>query len=310
MDAWDIDIFYEEKPYAVREITDWRVSEEGPLRGAISITRRLGASTITQHIRMWRDSRRIDFVTEVDWHERQMLLRALFPLDINATRATCEIQFGAVERPTHRNTSWDWARFEVCAQRWVDLGEGDYGVALLNDSKYGHKVKGHTLDLNLLRSVPHPGSVVAGEPAPGEPDDRITDQCDHQFTYALFPHAGDHIAGGVIQAAYALNAPLLAIPAGAQGGSLPASASLLTVDAPNVIVEAVKRAEDGGDLVVRLYEAEGRGASARVQFGPPLRAAAEATLLEEAQAALDVSENGVALQFRPFEIKTLRLTVE
>ncbi len=133
--AWDIDIFYEEKPYPVHEIIDWRVAEEGPLRSAIVITRRVGQSAITQRIQMWRDSRRIDFVTEVDWHERQTLLRARFPLNLNATRATCEIQFGAVERPTHRNTSWDWARFEVCAHRWVDLSEGGYGVALLNDGK-------------------------------------------------------------------------------------------------------------------------------------------------------------------------------
>ena len=139
--------------------------------------RRLGARTITQHIRMGRASRRIDFVTEVDWHERQTLLRALFPLDINATRATCEIQFGAVERPTHRNTSWDWARFEVCAQRWVDLGEGDYGVALLNDGKYGHSLLHNTLGISLLKGAIFP--------------DASADIGQHRFTYSLLPHQGD-----------------------------------------------------------------------------------------------------------------------
>ena len=308
-DAWDIPFDYAEQPVRHMVLVASEARREGP-RAIMTQTYRIGNSELRQQIVLTTGSARLDFETTLRWREARTMLRTSFPLAIHADEATFEIQFGHVRRPTHRNTTWDLARDEVSAHKWADLSQRDYGVALLNDSKYGHKIKGHTLDLNLLRSVPHPGSVVAGEPAPGEPDERMTDQCDHQFTYALFPHAGDHITGGVIQAAYALNVPLLAIAASAQGGSLPASASLLTVDAPNVIVEAVKRAEDGDDLIVRLYESEGRGSRARVQFGPTLRAAAEATLLEEAQTALDVSENGVALQFRPFEIKTLRVTVE
>jgi len=195
-DAWDIDPFYEEKPYPAGEIGDWRVVEQGPLRAAIEITRRAGQSTIRQRIRLWRGSRRVDFATEVDWQERQMLLRALFPLNVNAARATCEIQFGAVERPTHRNTSWDLARFEVCAQRWVDISESGYGVALLNDSKYGHSLHGSTLGLSLLKGAIFP--------------DPNADRGHHRFTYALLPHAGDWREGQVVRRAYELNAPLFA----------------------------------------------------------------------------------------------------
>lgn len=287
-DAWDIDIFYEEKPYAVREITDWRVSEEGPLRAAISITRRLGASTITQHIRMWRDSRRIDFVTEVDWQERQTLLRALFPLDINATRATCEIQFGAVERPTHRNTSWDWARFEVCAQRWVDLGEGDYGVALLNDGKYGHSLLHNTLGISLLKGAIFP--------------DANADVGQHRFTYSLLPHQGDWRAAQVVRRAYELNAPLRAV-----AGAASAAESFLSTPTDHIVVETVKAADDGNGLIVRLYEAHNQRGPVVLRFGRAIASATETDLLEREIGPVEVEGNEVRFSVRPFEIKTLRV---
>ncbi|HJZ46270.1 MAG TPA: glycoside hydrolase family 38 C-terminal domain-containing protein, partial [Roseiflexaceae bacterium] len=244
--AWDVDIFYEEKPYPVHEIVDWRVVEEGPLRAAIAITRRVGQSTIRQRIQVWRDSRRIDFVTEVDWQERQTLLRALFPLNINATRATCEIQFGAVERPTHRNTSWDWARFEVCAHRWVDLSEGGYGVALLNDGKYGHSLSHNTLGLSLLKGAIAP-----------DPD---ADRGVHHFTYSLLPHVGDWREGQVTRRAYELNAPLRSqtiddrrLTTDQQSSSIVhRPSSFLSTPTPNIVVETVKAAHDGDGLIVRL----------------------------------------------------------
>ncbi|MEP7190270.1 MAG: glycoside hydrolase family 38 C-terminal domain-containing protein, partial [Roseiflexaceae bacterium] len=238
--AWDIDIFYEEKPYPVHEITDWRVTEEGPLRSAITITRRVGQSTITQRIQIWRDSRRIDFVTEVDWQERETLLRALFPLNLNATSATCEIQFGAVERPTHRNTSWDWARFEVCAHRWVDLSEGGYGVALLNDGKYGHSLSHNTLGISLLK-----GAIA---PAPD------ADIGIHRFTYSLLPHTGDWRAAEVTRRAYELNAPLFATNderRTTNDSQIPSS--FVGTPTDHIVVETVKVAHDGDGLIVRLY---------------------------------------------------------
>lgn len=293
-DAWDIDIFYEEKPYPVHEIVDWQVVESGPLRAALEITRRCGQSSIRQRICLWRDSRRIDFVTSVDWQERQMLLRALFPLDLNASRATCEIQFGAVERPTHRNTSWDIARFEVCAQRWVDLSEGDYGVALLNDGKYGHSLRDNVLGLSLLKGAIFP--------------DREADRGMHRFTYSLLPHPGDWRVAEVVRRAYELNAPLIAMPlarhpsAGASGPQ-----SFLSVACDHVVVETIKVADDGDGLIVRLYEAHNQRGRARLRFGRPLESVEETDLLERPINRLAVDGDTVEVAVRPFEVKTLRV---
>jgi alpha-mannosidase len=300
--AWDIDIFYEEKPYPVHEIIDWRVAEEGPLRSAIVITRRVGQSTITQRIQMWRDARRIDFVTEVDWQERETLLRALFPLNLNATRATCEIQFGAVERPTHRNTSWDWARFEVCAHRWVDLSEGGYGVALLNDGKYGHSLSHNTLGLSLLK-----GAIA---PAPD------ADIGIHRFTYSLLPHAGDWREAEVTRRAYELNAPLFVTKDERRktkdddtnsSSFVLRPLSFVNTPTANIVVETVKVAHDGDGLLVRLYEAHNQRGQATLVFGQPIAGAVEVDLLEREVGAVEVSGNQARFQVRPFEVKTLRV---
>jgi alpha-mannosidase len=293
-DAWDVDIFYEEKPYPVQDITGWKVVEEGPVRASIEIVRRLGNSTIKQRISLWRTGRRVDFVTEVEWQERQTLLRALFPLCLNAASATCEIQFGAVERPTHRNTSWDWARFEVCAHRWVDLAEGDYGVALLNDGKYGHSLHDNVLGLSLLKGAVFP-----------DPD---ADRGLHRFTYSLLPHAGDWRAGQVVRRAYELNAPLRA--ARLQGRSAGERMSFLSADCDHVIVETVKVAEDGDGLVVRLYEAHNMRGPVTLRFARPVAGAEEVDLLERTVGAVDVEGDTVRFAVRPFEIKTLRVRLQ
>jgi len=302
-DAWDIDIFYEAKPYPVREIVDWRVAEEGPLRAAVEITRRVGQSIIRQRICLWRNSRRIDFVTEVDWQERQRLLRALFPLAINATRATCEIQFGAVERPTHRNTSWDWARFEVCAQRWVDLSEGDYGVALLNDGKYGHSLYHNILGLSLLKSAIHP-----------DPD---ADRGLHRFTYSLLPHAGDWRTAQVVRRAYELNAPLRAATLKDERRTMNDEpsvspfivqrSSFLSTPTDHIVVETVKVAADGDGLIVRLYEAHNQRGPASIQFDRQVASAVEVDMLERDVGPVEVAGADVRFRVRPFEVKTLRV---
>jgi alpha-mannosidase len=301
-DAWDIDIFYEEKSYPVRDIVDWRVVEDGPVRAAIEITRQLGQSAITQRICLWRALRRVDFITEVDWQERQVLLRALFPLNINATSATCEIQFGAVERPTHRNTSWDWARFEVCAHRWVDLSEGDYGVALLNDGKYGHSLYHNMLGLSLLKGAIFP--------------DKDADRGRHRFTYSLLPHQGDWRAAQVVRRAYELNAPLFVMrdegrttKAGEDGAPsfVLRPSSFVSTPTDHIVVETVKVADDGNGLIVRLYEAHNQRGPASLRFGQPVASAVETDLLERALGPLAVYGDEVHFHVRPFEIKTLRV---
>lgn len=292
-DAWDIQIDYGDKPYPVTGVRSWEVVEDGPLRGSVRIVRQFGESEIAQEIRLYRDLPRIDFPTWIDWHERQTLLKVAFPVSVNSARATFDIQWGNVERPTHWNTSWDWARFESCAQKWIDLSEGDYGVSLLNDCKYGHDVRGHIMRLTCLRS-------------PIDPDP-TADQGEHLFTYALFPHTGDW-RNGTIRQAYLLNVPpATAMVDGAGAGPLPPSVSLVDVDRPGVVIETVKPAEDGEGLVVRLYEAHNSRGRAALTFAAPVASAEETTMLEEPVGPLEARDRTVWIDVRPYGITTLRV---
>jgi alpha-mannosidase len=306
-DAWDIDLFYEEKPYPVREVAGMRIVEQGPVRVAVEVTKRFLGTTIRQRIGLWRTLPRIDFVSEVDWQERDALLRVLFPLNLNVTSATYEIQFGAVERPTHRNTSWDAARFEVCGHRWADMSEGGYGAALLNDGKYGYSGHLNTLALSLLKGARWP--------------DPQADRGRHRFTYSLLPHGGDWRTGEVVRRAYELNAPPVMttddrtpttdpgiLQSNIQSGIPPGLPPLLSCDANHVIVETIKVAEDGNGLIVRLYEAHNQRGPVGLRFGVPVVAVTECDLLERTVAPVDVQDGSVRFDMRPFEIKTLRVT--
>ncbi|MEJ3747297.1 glycoside hydrolase family 38 C-terminal domain-containing protein [Actinomycetes bacterium KLBMP 9797] len=295
-DAWDIDEHYRRQYVDLTAAADITVVSAGPLVGSLRVSRSFGSSTLTQTIQVRAGSRRIDLVTEVDWHETEKLLKAGFPIDVHADRSTAEIQFGHVHRPTHTNTGWEAARFEVYGHRWVHVGEPGYGVALLTDSTYGHDVGRHTRDgggttttigLSLLR-------------APRVPDPEA-DQGRHRFTYALLP--GATIADAVAEG-YALNLPLRV----AAGDGEP-PAPLVTVDNPAVVVEAVKLADDrSGDVVVRLYESLGGRATATLTAGFGLAAAEVVDLLERPlSAALPGADGAVPLSLRPFQILTLRL---
>jgi alpha-mannosidase len=308
-DAWDFPMDYAEQTPQYMELAAAAAHIDGP-RAILHQTYRLGHSELVQDIVLTAGSPRLEFNTRLHWRTSQAMLRTSFPVDIHAEEATYDIQFGHIRRTTHRNTTWDLARDEVCAHKWADLSQGDYGVALLNDSKYGHKVKGNVLDLNLLRSVPYPGSRVAEEPNdPSEPNDVYTDQCDHIFTYALYPHQGDHVDGRVAQAGYELNIPLRTMPLPLHAGKLPPRASFLQVEAPNVFVEAVKLAEDDQSVIIRLYEAEHSGAKANLTFGFPIVSAAEVDIMEENAVPLAVANNSVQIEFKPLEIKTIKVSV-
>ena len=223
------------------------------------------------------------------------MLRTSFPVDIHAHEATCEIQFGSIKRPTHANTTWDLAKFEICAHKYLDISQPDYGVALLNDCKYGHKVLGNILDLDLLRSPDYPG--------------READRGEHELTYCLFPHSGSHIEGKVIQIGYELNCPLQATPLQKQTGSLPAVFSLLTVDTLNVIVETVKKAQDSEALIIRLYEAAGCSARVNLNFAANIKTVEQVDMMEENPIPLSAQGTRLPLSFRPFEIQTLKISV-
>lgn len=235
------------------------------------------------------------------------MLKVAFPVDVLAPHATYEIQWGNVQRPTHRNTSWDWARFETCAHKWVDLSEGNYGVSLLNDCKYGHDIHDNVMRITLLRSPTQP--------------DPTADSGEHQFKYSLYPHAGSWNEETQRQA-YLLNDPIICYRSKVAGVALSPSKgarsdraptdlrSLVAVSSPNVIVETIKRAEDGDGLIVRLYESQRKRGPVQVRFGHSLESAWITNLLEENESALGVHENSIQLNLRPYQIVTLRVRLQ
>jgi alpha-mannosidase len=196
-DAWDIDIYYDDRMWLAGPAESVRVTETGPLRATLEVQRCIQNSDVVQTISLAHNSPRLDFDTTIQWRERHMMLKVAFPVDVLSTMATYEVQWGNVQRPTHRNTSWDWARFETCAQKWVDLSEGGYGVSLLNDCKYGHDIHDNVIRLTLLRS-------------PTDPDPKA-DLGEHRFSYSLFPHVGSWDESTIAHA-YAINDPLLVWP--------------------------------------------------------------------------------------------------
>jgi alpha-mannosidase len=291
-DAWDIDIYYEDRPETITQVESITVVETGPLRIGLRIHRRYRSSEIIQTVYLYRDSKRIDFDTWIDWREQHVLLKTAFPVNILSPMATFDIQWGNVQRPTHRNTSWDWARFETCAHKWADLSESNYGVALLNDCKYGYDIHDHVMRLTLIKSATSP--------------DPTADQGEHVMTYSLLPHRGDW-REGVASAGYDLNDPLIlrCVPArSTPGAPLP---SLVAVDAPHVVIETIKQAEDALGIIVRLYENERARDTVAVRAGFPLQAAYRCNLLEVNEAELAVQENEVRFEIAPYQIVTLRL---
>ncbi len=294
-DAWDIDEGYERQGQEICEVEEIRIVETGPLRAAARVARRWRDSRIAQTYRLLAGSRRLDIVTEIDWHERQVLLRALFPVAVRAPHATYETMYGALTRPTHANTSWERARFEVSAHRFVDLSEPGYGVALLNDGKYGHSARGNTLGLSLLRSPVYP--------------DPQADEGAHRFTYALFPHPGDWTAAGVVDEALALNSPLCVALARPAGGELPLEFGLVEASGLPVRLGCLKRPEVGSGVILRLYEPHGARGTATVRFARPVRQVERVNLLEEPETtapAPELAGETVRLALRPFEVVTLR----
>jgi alpha-mannosidase len=295
-DAWNIDEDALATATPITDLESARVLNLGPLAKGIRQVRQFGDSTIQQDICLETGSPLIRFDTTVDWRESWQMLKVAFPVDIHTDYATYEIQFGHVRRPTHRNTSWDRARFETCAHKWVDLSEPDYGVALLNESEYGHDIHENTIRLTLLKSSKSP--------------DPKADMGTHHFGYALMPHAGDFRTAGVIQKAYEFNIPLTPHPAKSKRGPLPASHSFLSVSRPNIVVEAVKVEETGDRWVVRVYEAFGERCKARLTAGVPLLKVTECDLLERNHEPVSVRNGSFAFDIRPFEIKTFALKLK
>lgn len=298
-DAWDFRQDYRASGCEQMNLVGIRELADGPVAG-LRMQYEYGDSTLTQEVRLTQGSRRIDFATTVDWKESGRMLRTSFPVDVRSDSVSCEIQFGYLRRPTHRNTMWDYAKDEICAHHWIDLSEPDYGVALLNDCKYGHRVENQVMDLNLLRSPSYP--------------DPEADRAVHAFTYALYPHPGDHVQAEVYKRGYELNVPMrtaaIQQPSATMARPpLPQEHAFLRTNRPNVMIETVKQAEDGSELIVRLYETAGaRTETAELKLGFDLAAAWTADLMEDALEQLVPEADGcLRIPLAPFEIKTLRL---
>ncbi len=288
-DNWDIDIFYTEKSWPVNEVESMRWTEMGDVCAVLEIRRKASKSAFTQKIVFYADSRRIDFKTNVDWKEHQTLLKVHFPINVHTDQATFDVQFGNLTRKTHSNTSWDVARFESCGQKWMDLSEGHYGVSLLNDCKYGHSVKDSVIGLSLIKSGIEPNPVA--------------DQEQHVFTYALYPHAEGWQAAQTVAESYKLNQPLLAVDGAAEGPEY----SFASVDAPNVIIETVKKAEDGNGVIVRMYESENSLTHAKLTVDSAYKEAYSCNLLEENESGLTVENGQIGVTLKPYEIVTVRM---
>ncbi|MBT2472009.1 alpha-mannosidase [Streptomyces sp. ISL-66] len=297
-DAWDIDAFYRNKVTDLVDLDALEVTRSGASSATVRVTRSFGSSSVVQSVTLRAGAKTVDIGAEVDWHETEKFLKAAFPLDVKAERSASETQFGHVYRATHTNTSWEAAKFEICAHRWIHVEEPGWGVAVLNDSTYGHDVtrdmrpdggQTTTVRLSLLRAPRYP--------------DPETDQGAHTLRFSLAPGAA---IADAVREGHALNLPERVLR-----GAGPV-APLVAVDNDAVVVESVKLAEDrGGDVVVRLYESRGGRANATLSAGFPLAAAVESDLLErplEGAAVAAPSPDGtVALTLRPFQILTIRL---
>lgn len=291
-DAWDIVASYTEHELPLGGESSLVIDETGPLRASLKLTRRFYDSTIIQRISLTAVSRQLTFETKIEWHERQRLLKVGFPLNINADSATYDMAYGNIERPTHRNTPFDEARFEVPAHWWMDMSQADYGVALLNNCKYGHEANGRLMRLTLLK-----GSIY-----PDPEADRET----HYFTYALYPHKGGWREAKVHQEATKLNQPLWV----KRVGETAVSHQFLYCPAENIFLEAMKRSEDGSALIIRLVERHNMLTRTTLTFDRPLIAAQSCDLMENIEKELTPNDRQLNITLNPYEIVTLRIELK
>ena len=297
-EAWDIDASYMSEGLELRAKELPKQIESGPIRAAIRVSRQTDDIRIVQDYRLYSGERLLEIRTRAQWHGRRRFLRALFPINVRAHEGWTETAFGAVPRTTHQNTSWDQAKFEVPGHRWADLSEPGYGVSLLTDSKYGYSIRGNVIGLSLLRSPIYP--------------DPFADEGEHEFTYALYPHAGDW-RNGTVRAARNLNSYLYAILPGsekaAQQAFVPRSlVTSIRLTRGQLELSAIKKAEDSESIILRLYEPHGDRGVATIETKDPIRKATLVNLLEEPIEDLPVQGgNRVEFRYTPFQVVTLLL---
>lgn len=290
-DNWDLDMFYKKKLYEADEVSAPELMEAGSVRTVVRIRRRFADSIVDQDVILYPELPRIDFKTSADWQDHHVLLRTLFPVDVNSTKASYEIQFGNVERETTHNQSWDTAKFEICAHKWSDLSEQGLGISLLNDCKYGHSVRDGEMGLTLIKSGVYPNENA--------------DIGHHEFAYAIYPHAERWQNARTIEMAYDLNVPLHASMV--EGADIRTESSMIAIEEDHCFFETIKRAEDGDGYILRVYENKNKRSKIHIAVNLPVSEVIECDLMERPLAKVPF-ENGVLEDsIKPYEIKTYRL---
>jgi alpha-mannosidase len=292
-DAWNIDADFEKQHWDLDKADEVKLIESGPLRAIIQIKNHFQNSTFVRDITLYAGVPRVDVKMQAEWHEKHILLKVAFPVSVHSDKATFEIPFGSVERPTTRNTLAEQAQFEVPAQRWADISNAKHGFSLLNDCKYGYDAKGNVLRLSLLRSPEWP--------------DPHADEGHHEFTYSLYPHGGGWKDAQTIRRGYELNYKLISRPIEKHQGSLAPEHSFLQAQPDNIIVTAVKKAEDENALVVRFYEWAGKDGNVTIQLPPGAQSAVETDLMEKPMGSVSLHDGKVSLHSKPYEIKTIKV---
>lgn len=294
-EAWEIRKQYRLKSYEVEDVTAFELIEEGS-RVGVKVERHYLDSVICQTMWLYAHSKMVEFETDIDWHCQRALLKAEFPLDINTTQAICDAPYGSVERSITQNTTWEQAKFEVCAHKYADLSEGNYGVALLNDCKYGYSFQPHLMELTLLRTAKHPYPEA--------------DLCRHVMRYAIYPHANHFYNSDVVKEAYVFNNPLQVQQVVAGDGTLPRTHSLVSSSVENVIVDTVKQSEDGATMILRLYEASNTRTKGSLSFGFPVQKVMTCDMMEREEENLTMADGRLEILMKPFEIKTLKVWID
>jgi alpha-mannosidase len=293
-DAWNIDADFESKLWNLDKADEVTLTESGPLRAVIRVKKHFQNSSFIQDITLYPGTARVDVNMQADWNEKHILLKVAFPVSVHARKATFEIPFGSIERPTTRLTPEERSQFEVPAEQWADLSDPMHGLSLLNDSKYGYDAKGNVLRLSLLRSPTWP--------------DPHADEGHHAFTYSIYPHQGTWRDAETVRRGYELNYHLSWRQVQNHAGALPKLHSFVEVSSPNIVLTAIKTAESNDSMILRFYEWAGKESDVKLRVPPSARAAMETNLIEQQIGSLPIEHDMITVHTKPYEIKTVAVS--
>lgn len=292
--AWNLELNYQKKMWTLDKADSIEVVEADEVKGVIRVVRSFNKSVITQDIILCADSDYIDFDTTTDWYETEKILKAQFPVTVNNTYATYEIAHGSINRPNHWNYDTDLVRYEVCGHKWADLSEGNYGVSLINDCKYGYDIKDNLMRITLMRAPICP--------------DPVGDKGVNSFVYRLYPHAGTWSQADTVKYAFQLNQPLKGFATKQQDGKLGSEKSFITVDNGDIIIDAVKPAQDGNGIIIRMYESARTHTKVNVKFNfGEVKKVIETNLMEVDETEIPTSDNAFSFNITPHQVRTFRI---